>query len=81
MLWMFRRAGSKNPNNKVYQFWKQDNHPIELFNNVMIQQKLDYIHNNPVIAGVVFSAEEYVYSSAKNYAGEKEYLLEVKYLN
>jgi putative transposase len=78
MLWMFGRAGSKNPNNKNFQFWQQDNHPIELFNNALIQQKLEYIHNNPVRAGLVFFPEEYVYSSARNYASKKDYLFEVK---
>jgi len=31
---------------------------------------LNYIHNNPVEAGIVERPEEYIYSSAKNYAGE-----------
>jgi hypothetical protein len=30
-------------------------------------QKLEYIHNNPVKAGLVYKAEEYVFSSAANY--------------
>jgi hypothetical protein len=34
-------------------------------------QKLDYIHNNPVIAGIVSLPEHYQYSSAANYCGEK----------
>jgi hypothetical protein len=68
MLWIFKRAGEKKSNNKNYQFWIQDNHPIELCDNVIANQKLDYIHNNPVVAGIVESPEEYLYSSAKNYA-------------
>ena len=48
MLWIFKRAGEKTSNNKNYQFWIQDNHPIELCDNVIANQKLDYIHNNPV---------------------------------
>jgi hypothetical protein len=35
----------------------------------MIQQRLDYIHNNPVEDEIVFSAEDYKYSSACIYAG------------
>jgi hypothetical protein len=31
----------------------------------------DYVHNNPVEAGLVFRAEDYLYSSAADYAGEK----------
>ncbi len=43
-----------------------------------MDQKLNYIHNNPVDAGIVLSAEEYLYSSAKNYSGmENESLLNV----
>ena len=30
MLWIFKKAGERNSNNKNYQFWRQDNHPIEL---------------------------------------------------
>lgn len=77
MLWMFERAGKKNSNNTKFQFWQQDNHPIELPNHRIAIQKLDYIHNNPVEAALVLSPEEYLYSSAKNYFGLKEYLLEV----
>ena len=36
-----------------------------------MQQKLNYIHNNPVEEGIVFKPEDYVYSSAKDYCGEK----------
>ena len=81
LLWLFERAGKKNPNNTNYQFWQQDNHPIELSNNEMMTQKLNYIHQNPVEAGIVLSSEEYLYSSAKNYAGMKDYLIEILYID
>ncbi|MGK7392229.1 MAG: hypothetical protein ACNS60_17890 [Candidatus Cyclobacteriaceae bacterium M2_1C_046] len=71
----------KNPNNIIFQFLQQDNHPIGLITNEMIDQKLDYIHNNPVEAGIVLSPEEILYSSAKNYAGLGEYLIEVNLLD
>jgi hypothetical protein len=29
LLELFRKAGSENSNNKAYQFWQQDNHPIQ----------------------------------------------------
>lgn len=81
ILWMFKHAGKKNPNNKYFQLWQQDNHPIELSSNFLIDQKLDYIHQNPVKAGIVLSPEEYLYSSAKNYSGSTEILLKVDLLN
>ena len=36
----------------------------------MIDQKLNYLHQNPVEEGLVFRAEHYQYSSACDYAGE-----------
>jgi REP element-mobilizing transposase RayT len=77
MLWLMERAGKKNSNNIAFQFWQQDNHPIALWDNHMFQQKLNYIHNNPIEAGFVFKAEDYLYSSAADYAGIKG-LLDIK---
>ena len=54
-----------------YRFWRGDNKPIELWSNNIIDQKIDYVHMNPVEEGLVFRPEDYVYSSAANYAGEK----------
>jgi len=67
MLWMMERAGKKNSQNLNFQLWQQDNHPIELFDHKILHQKLDYIHNNPVVADIVEKAEDYLYSSARSY--------------
>jgi hypothetical protein len=56
---------------KQYQFWQQNNHPIELNDSNLMSQKLNYIHDNPVVSGIVGSAEEYLYSSAIDYSGGK----------
>lgn len=71
MLWMFARAGKRNSNNEKYQFWQQDNHPIQLSTNEMIEQRLNYLHNNPVVSGFVSKPEDYYYSSAYDYCGGK----------
>ena len=65
---LFLEHGEKNKNNKYIQIWQQHNHPIQLFSNKVIDQKIDYIHNNPVKAGFVQNPEDYLYSSARNYA-------------
>jgi len=54
-----------------YRFWRGDNKPIELWSNKVIDEKINYIHQNPVEEGIVFRAEDYLYSSAMNYAGDK----------
>jgi putative transposase len=77
LVWFFERAGRRNSNNTNFQFWQQHNHPIELNTNDMIDQRLNYIHNNPVEAGIVLSPEDYLYSSAINYAGLPEKLIDV----
>ncbi|WP_317173065.1 transposase [Aestuariibaculum marinum] len=43
----------------------------KLRSNKVIKEKIDYIHNNPVKAGLVYKAEDYVYSSTTDYAGEE----------
>lgn len=49
-------------------------HPVELVGNTFIEHKLHYIHNNPVKAGYVANPEDYMYSSAIDYAGGKGFL-------
>jgi len=80
MLNIFEKAAEENSRNKLYQFWRQDNHPKELFSFGFIKQKLDYIHNNPVKAGIVDKAEDYIFSSARDYYGTNKGLLEVELL-
>lgn len=63
-LKLFKYFGSKSSQNQQMQFWKHDNHPFYLYSNKMIEQKIDYIHNNPVEAGFVNNANEWRLSSA-----------------
>jgi putative transposase len=72
--WMLPRFAYRGPTNKkqrTYQFWKEGNHPIELYTLPVITQKIRYIHQNPVKAGWVWQAKHYPYSSAAVYAGEQ----------
>jgi putative transposase len=68
MLTLFRNAGQENSRNTQYQFWRQDNHPKECWSAPFTGQKLNYIHENPVAAGLVDKAEAYLYSSARDYS-------------
>lgn len=70
MLHQFAYYASKHKRNKKYQLWTHESHPIELTGN-LYDQKMDYIHENPVEAGIVEKAEDYIYSSAKDYCGMK----------
>ncbi|MBX9852075.1 MAG: hypothetical protein K2X86_09985 [Cytophagaceae bacterium] len=76
---MMERSGKLNKHNGNFQFWREGNHPIELFDNKTMQQKLDYIHDNPVEAGFVEKPEDWLWSSARDYVGGKG-LLEILYI-
>jgi len=71
LIEQFEKAGAKSSNVKQYQFWRHDNKPIELWSNKVISEKIKYIHDNAVEAGLVFRPEEYMYSSAIDYSGEQ----------
>lgn len=59
-----------------YQVWKEGNEAKEIVTNDFLNQKIEYIHQNPVKAEIVFEPEHYIYSSAIDYAGGKG-LLEI----
>ena len=78
--WMLKRfefACKSHTRNEKYQFWKYGNHPEEVYSEKFLWQKLDYIHLNPVRAGIVEKASNYLYSSASNYVNGKG-LLEIQ---
>jgi putative transposase len=78
ILYLLAQAGKANSNNKYYQLWQQDNHPIELHPATdLFAEKLNYIHQNPVAAGWINNPSEYIYSSASNYEGLESILTEV----
>jgi putative transposase len=71
LLWIMERAGCNNSNVKIRQFWQQHNKPIELWSNEVIEQKVNYIHNNPVESGFVNQPQDWRLSSALDFSGEK----------
>lgn len=71
MIALFREYAAGNSNNTGHQVWQQHNKPIELYTPEVIFKYLDYIHHNPVKAGLVAEPEHWLYSSALDYAGKK----------
>ena len=74
MLERFKLAAEKHTRNKNYQFWQYGNHAEEIYTNKFMWSKLDYIHLNPVRAGLVEKASHYIYSSASNYINDSGFL-------
>ncbi|MBN1415131.1 MAG: transposase [Bacteroidales bacterium] len=69
ILGKFSFAASRIKRGENYKLWQDGFHPVELETNKMINQRLDYLHNNPVEDEIVENPEEYLYSSARNYCG------------
>lgn len=81
LLWYFESEGKKDARISKYKFWKQDNHAIEMeqIEVGVLDQKLTYIHENPVVEGIVENAVNYLYSSARDYA-EVKGLVKIDYI-
>ncbi|MFK0571578.1 REP-associated tyrosine transposase [Endozoicomonas sp.] len=62
---------------RVFQFWQEGAHPELIIDESMMEQKVDYIHQNPVKRGYVDLPEHWRYSSARNYVGRDDNLLDV----
>ena len=64
---VFAYHAKYNSNNSKYQIWQQDNQPKQCLHPKFTMQKLNYIHYNPVAAGIVAQPDCYRYSSAGQY--------------
>jgi REP element-mobilizing transposase RayT len=71
MLERFQLATKSHGRNKNFQFWQLSNHAEEIYSEKFMWSKIDYIHLNPVRAGIVEKAADYIYSSASNYVNNK----------
>ena len=66
----------KFKNKQEIQVWTHGNHAEPIYSQKFIEQKIEYILNYPVRSAIVSKSEDYIYSSARNYA-DLDYLLEV----
>ncbi len=87
LMWMpacrhgrFERTGKKNKRNSSFQLWQQHNHPIELNTNEMMDQLLNYIHNNPVEAGFINDPSTWIWSSCASYESDTPGLIDLIYI-
>jgi len=71
-----------NAKDRTYQIWERNPLSVDLFGKEMVEQKLQYIHLNPLQAkwNLVEKPEAYVYSSAQFYlTGEDRFNLLIDY--
>lgn len=77
MLKLFADYALKSKRHKSFKFWQTGNHVIELSDAQFTWQKINYIHQNPVRAGLVRNLEDWIYSSASNYMDMESIIPEV----
>lgn len=71
LLRAFTQSGRELKRISGYKVWQDGNLPKGIETNDFLEQKLDYIHFNPVAAEIVDEVENYLYGSARDYAGKK----------
>ena len=77
MLKQFNDACSHLQKVQEYKVWQDSNQAKIIYSSDFFYEKLNYIHNNPVEEMLVGKPEEYMFSSARNYAG-LDFLLEIE---
>lgn len=71
LLDKFAFEGRKDSKITNYKFWQDGNEAKEIHTHDFLMQKLNYIHNNPVKEMIVSEPQEYLFSSAIDYASGK----------
>ena len=80
LLDKFAFMARKTSRAENYKLWKDDNHAILINSGKLFEQKLNYIHLNPVRQMIVPHEEDYLLSSAHDYAGGTQGLVNITLL-
>ena len=80
MLGLFEAEGKRSSSNFRFKFWEHENHPILMDTELIYNQRLNYLHWNPVTAGFVVEPWHWKHSSAMDYFTGEKGLLDVSIL-
>ena len=72
----FRDAGSETERS-THKVWQDSYWDKNLYTEDMLRQRLNYVHRNPVRAGLVVLPADYPYSSYRNYVNGDDTLIEI----
>ncbi len=78
LLQQLRALKLRHKKESTYQVWQEGSHPQQIRDDEMMLQKIEYIHNNPVVRGYVDDPLDWRHSSARNYAGRSGLIEVVK---
>jgi REP element-mobilizing transposase RayT len=80
LLDIFEVEAKKSSGNFRFQFWQHENHPVLLDSAILFDEKFNYVHWNPVSAGLVDEPWHWRNSSAVDYMTGQKGLLEIRRL-
>lgn len=72
----FAKAGA-DTHRSEHKVWQDSFWDVNVFTDRFLRQKLNYIHRNPLRAGLVETPDAYPYSSYRNYMFDDETLIEI----
>ncbi len=72
-----KEARVNNKTDREHQLWTEGFHPKLIFSDEVMEQKLSYIHYNPVKAGLVRRESDWIYSSYGDYYGDATGLVNI----
>jgi len=75
--WLDRAAQRARRERGDFSFWQDGFHPQEISSPSLFEQKLRYLHENPVRKRLVATPEDWWYSSAAWYAGRTQVCMQM----
>jgi len=80
LLSFFSRS-AKAYRGQMYKVWEEGFFDENIYTQDFLNQKIQYIHHNPVKKGLVKEPEDYPFSSAKNFISKGKSFLEIDELD
>lgn len=74
------RLGEGSASPSTHCFWQKSFYDFPIYSDKKFQEKLNYLHNNPLKAGLVTDPKDYPWSSYQNYFLENNKLISIDYL-
>jgi len=71
------RQAELNRKREKFSIWNYKNWPVLVESDCFFEQKLNYIHYNPVAKGYVEEPSDWKYSSARNYEKDDHSIIEI----
>jgi hypothetical protein len=75
-LRIFEKAALTSPKQQ-YRVWQEDYHPVALKTEKWFNEKMLYLHANPVRKGFVELPEHWKYSSARNWLHNDDSIISI----